>query len=81
MAIPVLAALKAVFSLLGLLDIIAGWIEKAQMRATIRAEDANEEFKQVAERIREDKDLVFKIRSGSLALLARLRRRYTSSGS
>ena len=77
MAIPILGALKAVFSLLGLLDIIAGWIEKAQMRATIRAEDANEEFKQLAERIREDKDLEFKIRSDP-ALRARLRRRYTS---
>jgi hypothetical protein len=77
MAIPILGALKAVFSLLGLLDTIAGWIEKAQMRATIRAEDANEEFKQLAERIREDKDLEFKIRSDP-ALRARLRRRYTS---
>jgi|ETNvirnome_2_130_1030620.scaffolds.fasta_scaffold06729_3 hypothetical protein len=78
MAIPVLAAFKAVFSILGLLDIIAGWIEKAQMRATIRAENANEEFKQVAGRIREDKGLVFKIRSSGDALLARLRRRYAA---
>jgi hypothetical protein len=79
MAIPILGAFKAVFSVLGLLDFFAGLVEKAQMRATIRAEDANEEFKQVAGRIREDKDLVFKIRSGSDALLARLRRRYTSN--
>ena len=43
MAIQFLAAFKAAFSLLGLLDTIAGWIEKAQMKQAIKAEIANDD--------------------------------------
>ena len=77
MAIPVLAALKAAFSFLGLLDTIAGWVEKAQMKQALRAEIANDDFEVLAQKLKADKDLVFKIRSDP-ALRARLRRRYTA---
>jgi hypothetical protein len=76
MAIPILAAFKAAFSLLGLLDTIAGWVEKAQMKQALKAEIANDDFETLAQKLKADKDLVFKIRSDP-ALRARLRRRYT----
>ena len=77
MAIPILAAFKAAFSILGLLDTIAGWVEKAQMKQALKAEIANDDFEVLAEKLKADKDLVFKIRSDP-ALRARLRRRYAS---
>lgn len=77
MAIQFLAAFKAAFSLLGLLDTIAGWIEKAQMKQALKAEIANDDFETLAQKLKADKDLVFKIRSDP-ALRARLRRRYTA---
>ena len=77
MAIPVIAALKAAFSFLGLLDTISGWVEKAQMKQALRAEIANDDFEVLAQKLKADKDLVFKIRSDP-ALRARLRRRYTA---
>ena len=75
MAIPVLAAFKAVFSLLGILDTIAGWVEIMQMKQALKAELANDDFEILAQKIQADKNLVFKIRSDP-ALRARLRRRY-----
>jgi hypothetical protein len=72
-----IASIKAFFSLLGILDFFAGLIEKAQMRAAIRAEDANEDFEALAEQLRKDKDLAVTIRNDH-ALRARLRRRYTA---
>jgi hypothetical protein len=75
MAIPILAALKAAFSLLGILETIAGWVEKAQMKQALKAELANDDFEILAQRVKADKNLVFKIRSDP-ALRARLRRRY-----
>jgi len=71
-----IASIKAFFSLIGLLDTIAGWIEMAQMKAAIRAGDANANYEALAAQIRADRDLVFKIRSDP-TLRARLRRRYT----
>ena len=78
MAIPVLAAFNAVFSLLGLLETIAGWIEIMQMKQALKEEIANDDFEILAHKIQADKDLVFKIRSDP-ALRARLRRRYLAS--
>jgi hypothetical protein len=75
MAIPILGALKAAFSLLGILETIAGWVEKAQMKQALKAELANDDFEILAQRVKADKNLVFKIRSDP-ALRARLRRRY-----
>ena len=70
-----ISSIKAFFSLIGLLDTIAGWIEKAQMKAAIRAGDANEDFEALAAQIRADQFLAFKIRSDP-ALRRRLQRRY-----
>jgi hypothetical protein len=77
MAIPILAAFKAAFSILGLLETIAGWVEKAQMKQALKEEIANDDFEILAQKIQADKNLVFKIRSDP-ALRARLRRRYIS---
>ena len=71
------STLKALFSLLGLLDFFAGLIERARMKADIKAGLANEDFKELAESLRKDGDLEDAIRRDAV-LRSRLRKRYSS---